>query len=72
MITKIRTHFASLNLDVRRTNYSRFMDQKVTPDVVCFIADCIINIIAGEPEKEFSAKDILESQYFEKNVRAQK
>jgi len=69
MITRIRTHFASLNLDVRRTHYSRFMDQKVTPDVVCFIADCIVNLMAGETEREFSARDIWESQYFEKNVR---
>ena len=38
--------------------------------MVCFIADCIENFVAGEPEKEFSASGIWKSQYFEKNVRA--
>lgn len=65
---KIKRHFKNLNLDIRKSNFSRFMDQKVTPDVLCFIAECIVNLVATKPK--FTYKDIWESDYFEKNVRA--
>lgn len=64
---KIRTHLELLDLDIRKTNFSRFMDQKVTPDVLCFISDCIINL---SNQNDFTTKDIWESNYFEKNIRA--
>ena len=66
----ISEHLNQYNLDIRRSHNARFMDQKVTPDVLCFIADCIINHIVGDTTKEFTTKDIWNSQYFEKNVRA--
>lgn len=46
------------------------MDQKCTPDVVCIIADCVMNLRESEPEKEFIVQDIWDSQYFIKNVKA--
>ncbi len=66
----IRQHFEGLNLDIRKQHqgYSRFMDQKVTPDVLTFIADCIINFIGGkDPQTTFTIKDIWDFQYFIKN-----
>ena len=66
--TVIKNHFAKYDLDIRKSKFSRFMDQKVTPDVLCFIADCIINLNATKPQ--FTYKDIWNSNYFEKNVRA--
>ncbi|MBI2484364.1 hypothetical protein HYV71_04235 [Candidatus Uhrbacteria bacterium] len=43
------------------------MDQKVTPDVLAFIADCVLNL----PDSEsFTVRDIWESDYFEKNTKA--
>jgi len=45
-----------------------FIDQKCTPDVVCFIADCIVNTI--QPNQSFVVSDIWNSQYFIKNTRA--
>lgn len=65
---EIKKYFEKYDLDLRKSKFSRFMDQKVTPDVVCFIADCIINLVPIK--KEFSRKDIEDSDYFEKNVRA--
>lgn len=43
MLNHIDDFLSKYNLDVRKTGDARFMDQKCTPDVVCFIADCIIN-----------------------------
>lgn len=69
MIEEIQKHLASHNLDVRKIRDARFMDQKVTPDVLSIIGDCIINFVGSEPLKEFTVKDIWDSQYFIKNVK---
>lgn len=65
----IKSHFENKNFDIRRQNpgYSRFMDQKVTPDVLSFVADCILNL---KNAISFTVKDIWESDYFEKNTKA--
>lgn len=60
----------SKNYDIRLTNDARFMDQKCTPDVVCIIADCVLNLRENDPQKEFIVQDIWDSQYFIKNVKA--
>lgn len=65
---RIKNHLGKTDFDIRKSNFSRFMDQKVTPDVLCFIADCIVNLVATKPK--FTYRDIWESDYFEKNVRA--
>lgn len=59
---------SQFDLDVRKTGDARFADQKCTPDVVCFIADCIINVIHAD--SAFTVNDIWESQYFIKNAVA--
>ena len=61
-------HFSNMDLDIRRTNFGRFTDQKNTPDIVSFIADCIVNYIGSESGKKFTVKDIWKSRYFEKIV----
>lgn len=43
------------------------MDQKVTPDVLAFIADCILNL-PSDKIANFSKNDIWRSSYFSKNV----
>lgn len=53
-------------LDLRSTKY-RYMDQKVTPDVLAFIADCILNLPAAKAG-DFTRNDIWHSDYFAKNV----
>ncbi|MBG6112215.1 hypothetical protein IWX84_003118 [Flavobacterium sp. CG_9.10] len=66
----IKEYLENFDLDVRKSGDARFMDQKCTPDVVCIIADCIINLRESEPNKEFTVQDIWDSQYFIKNVKA--
>lgn len=68
MKTTIDTYLNKFDLDIRKSGNARFMDQKCTPDVICFIADCVLNAF-GEGET-FTVADIWESQYFAKNVLA--
>lgn len=68
MREKIKTYLNQFDLDIRKSGDARFMDQKCTPDVVCFIADCIVNTI--QPNQSFVVSDIWNSQYFVKNTRA--
>jgi len=68
MREEIKAYLNQFDLDIRKTNDARFMDQKCTPDVVCFIADCIVNTI--RPNQSFVVSDIWNSQYFIKNTRA--
>lgn len=62
-------HFQTINLDIRQKDpgYSRFMDQKVTPDVLQFVSECIVEYTESHPGS-FTAKDIERSDYFVKNV----
>ncbi len=44
------------------------MDQKVTPDVLCIVADCIINYIDNTSNKEFTSSGIWKYDYSNENV----
>ena len=44
------------------------MDQKVTPDVLNFICDCIENL-EEKKKKNFTKNDIWESKYFAENIK---
>ena len=55
-------------LDVRKTGDARFSDQKCTPDIVCFIADCIVNTECKN--KEFGVQDLWQTDYFCENTQA--
>lgn len=61
-------HFQNFNFDVRLTKDARFMDQKVTPDVLCIIADCVLNYVADR-DIEFTKDDIWNDEYFNTNVK---
>lgn len=64
----INNFLGQFDLDVRKSGDARYSDQKCTPDVVCFIADCVINIV--QEGNTFTVNDIWESQYFIKNAVA--
>ena len=64
----IKRYLNQYDLDIRKSGDARFMDQKCTPDVVCFIADCIINSVHSH--QFFTVNDIWNSLYFIKNTRA--
>ena len=55
MRDQITSYLNQFDLDVRKSGDARFMDQKCTPDVVCFIADCIINAV--DTTHEFTVLD---------------
>ena len=62
----INRQLAEQDLDIRNNGY-RYMDQKVTPDVLAFIADSIVNLPTST-SASFSKNDIWRSQYFSNNV----
>jgi len=41
----IENYLNEIDLDIRKTNNARFMDQKVTPDVLSIIADSILEFV---------------------------
>lgn len=49
--------------DIRKTHNGRWIDQKCTMDVVCLIADCIIEYRKAHPNKKFTVNDIWYNQY---------
>lgn len=51
------------NYDIRISGNARWIDQKCTPDVVCIIADCILNYVEHDENLEFSTKEIWDSSY---------
>ena len=63
----IYSHLDNYDFDIRKSKYARFSDQKCTPDIVSFVADCIMNIISEKPL--FTLYDIWESQYFIRHTR---
>lgn len=63
----INTYLNQFDFDIRKSHDARYVDQKCTPDIVCFLADCILNTAASNPT--FTANDIWQSQYFKHNCR---
>jgi len=47
------------------------MDQKVTPDVLCMIADCVLNYLESKNEEniKFSSTDIWKYEYSNTNIK---
>ena len=66
---KINRLLEQMNFDIRSSKDARFMDQKVTPDVLNIIAECIIQFSEKSNKKEFSTKEIWESDYANENVK---
>ena len=56
--------------DIRKSRNGRWIDQKCTPDVLSFIADCIYDYVTNNPNKEFCTQDIWFSNYAVRNTEA--
>ena len=63
----INEYLSQFDLDIRKSHDARFVDQKCTPDIVCFMADCVMNMVATKPV--FVINDIWDTQYFIQNTR---
>ncbi len=62
---EIDNFFSNKDMSTRKKgNNPRFIDQKCTPDVISFIADCIINL----DKETFDRNDLWKSSYFAKNA----
>lgn len=61
-ITDINVYFQNMDLDVRKTKVGTFIDQKVTPDVLCAVAECITEYLTLG-NSEFSINDIRFSDF---------
>lgn len=67
-ILKFMNHY---NYDIRKSHNARWIDQKCTPDVLCIIADCILEFVNSNSEQEyFSSLDIWHSEYTRQNVES--
>lgn len=55
--------------DVRKTHNGRWIDQKCTMDVVCLVADCIVEYTRNKPNHTFTVNDIWYSEYTVENVQ---
>lgn len=64
----VDNHLAKFDLDLRKTRNGRFMDQKLTPDNLSFICDCIRNYVGSDKAKSFTKRDIWDSPYLSSNV----
>ena len=53
--------------DIRQTKYVRFVDQKCTPDIVCFVADCILTTECAT--RPFTKSDLWHTNYFKEFTR---
>ena len=58
------------NYDIRESHNGRWIDQKCTPDVLSFVADCIYNYASNNPDKEFYTQNIWFSEYAVQNTEA--
>ena len=68
MNNKIEEHLNNYDFDIRMHWDARFMDQKVTPDVLCIIADCVLEFISNDNSIVFTARDIWDFEYTDENV----
>ena len=68
MINKIKLHLNNFDFDIRTTHNARFLDQKVTPDVLSIVADCILNYLTTNDVIEFTSVDIWKDDYSNENV----
>lgn len=56
MTNKIKEYFEICDFDIRKTKSARFFDQKVQPDVLSAVCECIINCV--ENKSVFTVNDI--------------
>lgn len=61
MKEQIKEYFNETDLDIRKTNNARFFDQKVQPDVLSAVCECILNCI--DKSDSFYVNDIRYCDY---------
>jgi len=69
MKEKISEYLNHFDFDIRKTNNARFIDQKVTPDILTIISDCVIEFLNHTYRVEFTSKDIWNFEYSNENIK---
>ena len=69
MKDKIDKYFQNLDFDIRKTGNARFIDQKVTPDILTIISDCVVEFLEQTGKTEFTSKDIWNFKYSNENIK---
>ena len=69
MIEELKKHLQQFDYDVRKSGNARFTDQKVTPDVLYIISNCILEFVKNQPNLVFSTKDIWQSDFANEEVK---
>lgn len=70
MNNEVIQHFLNLHdYDITKTHNGRWIDQKCTMDVLCLVADCIIEYTRDDASKKFTVNDIWHSNYSVVNVQ---
>ncbi|HFS67998.1 MAG TPA: restriction endonuclease, partial [Flavobacteriia bacterium] len=68
MEEKIINYLKQFDFDIKKSKNARFLDQKVTPDVLSIVADCVLNYIDNNDVIEFTSTDIWRDEYSNENV----
>lgn len=63
MILQLNKWFAQFDLDIRKSKNARFMDQKVIPDVLSAVSECVLEFLGADINKSFTKNDIWFSSY---------
>lgn len=70
MEEKIIEFLNNYDYDIRKNNNARWIDQKCTMDVLSVVADCIVEFLGDNIDKEFTTNDIWYSDYTVENVQS--
>ena len=70
MEKQIQEFLSENDYDIRKSHNGRWIDQKCTMDVLSVVADCILEYIGDDTEKQFTTRDIWYSEYTIKNVQS--
>ena len=65
----INQHLDNFDYDVRITHDARFIDQKVTSDVLSIISECVLQFTEQDNNLNFTVKDIWESPFANINIK---
>jgi|GEM_PF-1833134 len=59
MNEQINEHLQKFNYDVRKSGNARFIDQKVTPDVLYIVANCVLEYVKDNPKIESYVENLI-------------
>lgn len=64
----VKQFLGDKDYDLRKSGYGRWFDQKCTPDVVSFVADCVVVFNEQREKRFFTLKEIWLSNYAIENA----